>query len=273
MESWLLRDSFRTQRPNSSMGSMTRTTAPTTSTRQLQAGDEHQDQPAGQGHQIAQGQRHRGAHHRLDQGGVGGHARQHFAGAGDFEELRRQAQHIVEHRLADIGHHPLAQPGDGIEAGRRGQPQHGRRGDERQVIMAKAFGLAAERSCDRSAPARKPAAPGWRWTRPSGPGRRPRCARDRAAGTAGRPQGGQRAGGARPDKRPGSTSPRAIYLIFKGSKGLYRDENPRTKRFTFWSHFPRKTGPLLPDAVAGPPENALLPRSPRSRLPGRGLRL
>ena len=33
----------------------------------------------------------------------------------------RQAQHIVEHRLADVGHHPLAQPGDEIKARRRGQ--------------------------------------------------------------------------------------------------------------------------------------------------------
>jgi hypothetical protein len=86
--------------------------------RQLQAGHEHQREAADEHDGIAHGDGRGRADDGLDERRVRGEPRQHFAGARHFEEGRRQPDHVIEHGLADVGDHALAQPGDEIEAPR-----------------------------------------------------------------------------------------------------------------------------------------------------------
>jgi hypothetical protein len=88
---------------------------------QGERGGEEQQQPdaADRGERIAQRHRDRGAHQVLDDRGVARHPAGDFLGAVDLVEAGREAQQVFLHLEADIGHHPLAQPADEVEAQRR----------------------------------------------------------------------------------------------------------------------------------------------------------
>ena len=64
-----------------------------------------------------------GADHGLDDAGVGGQPRQHFARAGDLEEAGRQLEDVAVDVAPQVGHDALAQPGDqiGPQVGRHRQ--------------------------------------------------------------------------------------------------------------------------------------------------------
>ncbi len=61
--------------------------------------------------------------HVLDDGEVGGEAREHLAGAHVQEEGLVQAEHVAIEPLAQVGHHPLAQPVDEEEPPGGGERQ------------------------------------------------------------------------------------------------------------------------------------------------------
>ncbi len=109
---------------------------------QFEAGHRQHHQRAGHGQHIAQRHRQGGADHRLQQLGVGGQARQHLAGLGGLEISRRKRDHPAEHGGAQIGHHPLADPGDQIEARRRRQGEHGGDDDEADDRLVQQDGVA-----------------------------------------------------------------------------------------------------------------------------------
>ena len=76
------------------------------------------------------------ADHRLQQGGIGGDAREQLPHLVDLEEGRTQPHQAAEDRPPDVGHHPLAEPGDEVEAGEgaaRQQRHHACHVDERAV--------------------------------------------------------------------------------------------------------------------------------------------
>ena len=84
--------------------------------RQLRCGDEQHHQPAQQDQHIAQRDRDGRADDRQDQRRVGGDAADNLAGQDLFVEGRAHPDHTVEDGLADVGHDPLAQPGDKVVA-------------------------------------------------------------------------------------------------------------------------------------------------------------
>ena len=92
---------------------------------QFRAGHGEQHRAADQHQDIAQRHRDGRAHDHLQHRGVGGQARQDFAGAGDLEERRAQADDMVVDRAAHIGDDSLADPGDQIEAPVTGRRQQG----------------------------------------------------------------------------------------------------------------------------------------------------
>ena len=67
--------------------------------------------------QVAQRRRCLVADQRLQQAGVGGDAREQLAHLVDLEEGRAEAHQAAEDRPPDVGDHPLAEPGDQVEAG------------------------------------------------------------------------------------------------------------------------------------------------------------
>ncbi len=99
---------------------------------QLGAGHEQHHQAAQEQQGVAQGQRNAGADHGLDQGGVGGQARQHFAGLGGLEELGALVDHVAVDGAADVGGDAFAQPGHHVEARRGRDPEHGRHAEQRE---------------------------------------------------------------------------------------------------------------------------------------------
>ncbi|OIQ63684.1 hypothetical protein GALL_547750 [mine drainage metagenome] len=82
-------------------------------------GDQH-GHAADQHHHVAQPHGETRAHHGLYQRGVGGEARDHFAGLGMLEKLRTLPQHMGIDRAAHVGGDALAQPAHHVEA-RRGK--------------------------------------------------------------------------------------------------------------------------------------------------------
>ena len=86
--------------------------------------------------QVAQRRRRLLADHGLQQGGVGGDAREQLAHLVDLEEGRAQPHQAAEDRAPDVRHHPLAEPGDEVEAregAARQQRHHARHVDQRLV--------------------------------------------------------------------------------------------------------------------------------------------
>ena len=86
--------------------------------------------------QVAQRRRRLLAYHGLQQGGVGGDAGQQLPHLVDLEEGRAQPHQAAEDRAPDVGHHPLAEPGDEVEARKRAARQqryHARHVDQRLV--------------------------------------------------------------------------------------------------------------------------------------------
>jgi hypothetical protein len=111
--------------------------------RELGAGDHQHDHPAAEQQRVAERDRRGRPDHHLEQGRVGGQARQHLARAGDLEIGRGEGDHVVEDRPADVRHHPFADPRDQIEAGvagRRHQQHHGQEHHDRVVQQG---GIAA----------------------------------------------------------------------------------------------------------------------------------
>jgi len=74
--------------------------------------------------------------HRLDDGQVGGDARQHLAGAGLQEEGLIEGQDVIVEHLAQVGGDPLAELGDVIEPRRRADREHDDHGGEQQEGVA-----------------------------------------------------------------------------------------------------------------------------------------
>ena len=73
---------------------------------------------------VAQRHRDRGPDDLLDQRGVRGHPRRDFLGAVSLEEARLEPQQVLLHAKPDVRDHPLAQPGDQVEAHRGAKPEH-----------------------------------------------------------------------------------------------------------------------------------------------------
>ena len=69
----------------------------------------HPDQGAGEGDNIAQGDRDDIADDALDHGHVGGHARQNFAGAHLDEMPKVKTEHMAKHGLSHVGDDAFAQ--------------------------------------------------------------------------------------------------------------------------------------------------------------------
>ena len=90
---------------------------------QFGVGDEQQDQSADQHQQVAQGNGHGRSDHRLQHRGVGGEAGLDLQRSVVFEEAGMQIDEVVEHPLADVRHHPFADPGHQIEPGERAERQ------------------------------------------------------------------------------------------------------------------------------------------------------
>ncbi len=99
--------------------------------RQLGRGQHQRDQPPRQHQHVPQGDRNGRPDHRQDQRGVRGQAAEDLSRQDALEEGRRQAEDAVEHRPADVGHDPLAQPRHEVVAKprpgseKRGNPKGG----------------------------------------------------------------------------------------------------------------------------------------------------
>ncbi len=91
---------------------------------------------------VAQGDRDGRADHLLDDRRVGGEARGDLGRPVLLEEGGGEAEQIALHRLADVGDHPLAEPGDEIEAAGGRDRQHP---DDQQQIFEPAADIAAMR--------------------------------------------------------------------------------------------------------------------------------
>ena len=87
-------------------------------------------------HGIAQTHGETGAHHGLNERGVGGQARQHFAGLCAFKKLRTLTQHMGIHRIAQIGGDALAQPAHHVKPGGGKHTQGRTHRKERQEMFA-----------------------------------------------------------------------------------------------------------------------------------------
>ena len=104
---------------------------------ELRAGGEEQTTAAQEHHPIAHGKGQRGADHRLQHRRIGGEARDDVAGARHLVEIRRQGHEVAEDLLAQIRHHPLADPAHEIESREAGKRQHHGRGedDEHRLVQ------------------------------------------------------------------------------------------------------------------------------------------
>ena len=121
---------------------------------QLRIG-QHQQHDAAKEHQhVAQRDGDRGANHRLQQGGVGGDAALDLRRAVFLEERRMQADEMVEHRQADVGADPLADPRDEVEAheGADGETHH-EHGEDQDAALQQGIGLAGQALVDHQAQA------------------------------------------------------------------------------------------------------------------------
>jgi hypothetical protein len=103
--------------------------------RELGTGDDHQRDGAYAHDQVAQGKGGGRADDDLDQRGVRGETRQHFAGARRLEEIGAQGEDVAEDTGAHIGGDALADPGDEVEAGRGGRAHNAGNSDEHEEIL------------------------------------------------------------------------------------------------------------------------------------------
>ena len=99
-------------------------------------GDDQHRHRADAHHRVAQPHAQAGADDGLNQRGVGRQARQHLAGLRGLEELRALPDHVRVHRVAQVSRHPLAQPGDHVEAQRREQPERRAHAEQREEVLA-----------------------------------------------------------------------------------------------------------------------------------------
>ena len=143
MRSCAARDSCRTRRPITTIGTTTSGTTTRISPVSLRVGDRQEREAAHDQQHVAQRLGDAGADHGLDDAGVGGQAREHLAGARDLEEARREMQDVAVDVAAQVGHDPLAEPGHQIGA------QEGR---DREHDDHDADGLDAHGSARRDGP-------------------------------------------------------------------------------------------------------------------------
>ncbi len=119
---------------------------------QFRIGHRHHHNAADHDQQVAQGHGGAGPDDGLQKGRVGGQAGQDFAGLGDLEEAGVEPQDPVEDRVAQIGHHPFAKPGDQIESaiGPDGH-QDGQADQEGQRIVQRRRVAVGESAVDQTA--------------------------------------------------------------------------------------------------------------------------
>ena len=106
-------------------------------------GPHQHDQGADAHHRVAQAHGQRRAHDGLHQGGVGGQAREDFAGLCGFEKLGALAQHMAVDRVAQVGRDALTQPADEVKARRRKRTQGDRHTEQQQEVTPQGQGLCA----------------------------------------------------------------------------------------------------------------------------------
>ncbi len=106
--------------------------------RQLHADDEHEGKTAHERHDIAHGNGDGRADHGLNERRVGGQPREDLARARHLEEGRRETDHVIEYRFADVGDHALAEPRHVIETQGRGTCPGGDGYEKRQKIQVEA---------------------------------------------------------------------------------------------------------------------------------------
>ena len=141
MRSWARRDSRRTRRPITTIGTTTSGTTISTSPVSFGLVSDQQRKAADQEQEVAQRLRQAGADHRLDHRGVGGQPREHLAGAGQLEEAGRQAGDVRVDLGAQVGDHPLAQPRDQVGAREgRGREHHDHDQRRLQRVVERARG-------------------------------------------------------------------------------------------------------------------------------------
>lgn len=112
--------------------------------------DQHAQRADGH-HRIAQAHAQGRTDHRLDQRGVGGEARQDFAGLRGFEERRTLPQHMRVHRIAEVGCDSLAEPAHGIETRRGKHAQRHRHREQQEEVVSQFHRLRAAIGRDESA--------------------------------------------------------------------------------------------------------------------------
>ena len=120
--------------------------------RQRRAGHEHHDERAGQHDGVAQRLAQRRAGRALDLRGVGGEAAHHLARVRRLVERRAERGQMAEHLRAQVGHHPLAQPVDGIHACRARHRQHQADDDQHGEILVDEDAVGAREAVVDHAP-------------------------------------------------------------------------------------------------------------------------
>ena len=113
------RDRRRTQRPIRMIGTSTAGTSTRIRPISRKLVKARQHQRADELNRRAQNDGQADPGNRLNQRGIGGQARQHFARLRDLEKSRIHANHVPVNAVAQVGDHPLAQPVHEVRAGRR----------------------------------------------------------------------------------------------------------------------------------------------------------
>ena len=80
----------------------------------------------------------------MNQRGVGGQPRQHFASACHLEKRRPHAQHMLENRRTNICDHPLTQPANQINPRRNGYSHHTGQREQGEKITINGTRLVGE---------------------------------------------------------------------------------------------------------------------------------
>jgi len=99
-------------------------------------GDDEHDQGAHAHDGVAQPHGHAGAHHGLDEGGVGREARDHLTGLRGFEELGALPQHVGVHGFFQVGGDAFAQPAHHEVARGREHAQRRAHPKQREEVLA-----------------------------------------------------------------------------------------------------------------------------------------
>ena len=86
---------------------------------------DEQRKPPQKQQEIAKRNRDRGADHCLDQGRIGGQAREHLPRPGNFEKSRVEGKNMIEDGFANIGDDPLPDPGHEVVAPECREGEHG----------------------------------------------------------------------------------------------------------------------------------------------------